>query len=634
MPFIKTYESQVAPAGVIAGEKAPTTGNDGGFGTLAEGLQHATSNIYHRQLEKDDAETVVGIAQLKAELAERRQAATVSGDAANPDWFDNEREYAQERLGTVSGSMRTADGRRAAQIRTEQFLSEETPRWLSTQATVAAQLQKNQLQSVEDLTLRAVQADPTTHGEATAAFLSDIDGPAYVKMSRDVKEDYARQFKYKSARAMLDGTEKQYGSEAALFALDGVRDQMPAEQYTSLRDHFTNRARQEVAKDKEQEQYKLYQRVSELTKAGGNPIGLIDSGVENKLLTAEQGIGLREKYDKYVEHQQKVSAANTAFHVGDFVSFDAIEPKVKKDAADAWLAEQTARYVATDADGKKAVASEIVRKGVEMDYVFDGLKNSLRASPHGEGFGAAVDLYRSLETFDPYYANKYVSDDQRARFEVYSAAAKGGATHEQALSFAQNITHENIVKARKLIREGEGKTYADDIRGQLNDGPWLKGMLNSRQAADAVIDRVVTQVAGNPSIDTATAVKSAIKMYESKNAQIGQMWMPRSFLSGVPADKMTDVADHLITRLPEVLRQNKLPVSDGKYALAPDYKSDRDGRLQVYDPAGFPVPGLRFGPEDFKAEYRTLQANAYEKAKKKVEDRRKTTFGYSSGLPR
>jgi hypothetical protein len=613
MPYIKTYDSQIAPQGMPQTAGAPNLG-DGGLGALGQGLAGAAGNIYRRDLEKDDSDTVTEVARLRAELAERRQAAALNGDAADPEWGDKERAYAQDRLETLAGNMRTGDGRRLAKTRSEVFLADETNRWLATQATVSASLQKNQLQQVEDLTLRAIQKDPLTHGESTAAFLSDLEGPAYSRLSKDMKEDYVRRFRFNAARAATEGTEQTYGSQAALKMLDSLRDEMPSEQYTALRDHFTIRAKQEVAKDKEEEQYKLFQHISDVMKSGGNPLPLIDAGVSNKLMSAEQGIGFRDKYDKYVEHRTKVANADSAFRVGDLVGFEASDPAVKKEVADAWIAEQMGRYGGSDANGKKAIAGEIVRKGVEMDYVFAGIKNSLRTSPHSPGFGTAVDLYRSLEAFDPYYASKYVSDDQRARFEVYANAAQGGATAEQATVFAQNITPENIAKQRKVFSGADGKALADDIRKKLDDGPWLKGMINSRMAADDVMGRVVTQLAGNPSADVDKLISSALDTYASQNAQMGQLWVPRKFLSGVPADKMVAVADRITTRLPDVLRARKLPVVDGKYALAPDKTSDRDGRLQVYDPTGFPIPGLRFGPQDFQTEYRALQADEYKKA--------------------
>lgn len=617
MPFIKTYDSQVAPGGPAPSANAPNLG-DGGLGTLGHGLTGAAANIYRRDLEKDDADAVTEVARLKAELAERRQAAALNGDAADPEWMDKEREYAQERLGALTDSLRTGDGKRAAKMRSEVFLSEENNRWLATQATVAAGLQKNQLQQVEDLTLRAIQKDPLTHGEATATFLSDLGGPAYSRLSKDVKEDYVRQFRFKAARAALEGTEYAYGSQAALKMLDGLRDEMPAEQYAALRDHFTTRAKQEAAKDKEEEQYKLFQHIDSMMKSGGNPLSLIDAGVSNKLLSAEQGIGLREKYDKYVEHRTKVANADLAFRAGDLVSFEAIEPEIRKEAANAWIAEQVNTYNAADPAGKAGVANQIVRKGVEMDYVFPGIKNSLRASPQSDGFGTAVDLYRSLEAYDPYYASKYVSEDQRARFEVYSNAVKGGATAEVAADMARSITPESIAKTREVFKGKDGRALAEDIRAKMADKPWsLKSMINGRQAADAVMNRVVTQLAGNPAADVDSLINSAIAMYQSQNVPMGDLWVPRSFMSGVPSGKMVDVANRITARLPDVLRANKLPVVDGNYALAPDSASDRDGRLQVYDPTGFPVPGLRFGPQDFKTEYRALQADEYEAAKKR-----------------
>lgn len=612
MPFIKTYDASVTPGGEIPSGRAPNLG-DGGVGALAKGFSNLGANIYRRDLEKDDADAVAETARLRSELAERRQAAALNGEAADPEWVAKEREYTQERLGTLSGNMRTNDGRRATQMRTAQLLADENGRWLATQASVSANLQKNQLRDVEDLTLRTVQKDPTTHGESVTGFIADLDGPAYSQLSKDVKEDYARQFRINAARAMLTGTEERYGSQAALKALEGLRDEMPADQYTAFRDHFANRAKQEAAQDREVEQGRLLRTIRQTMTSGGDPSPLIDAGLKNKLLSGEQYASQLAQYDAYVDHRRKVATASEAFRAGNLVNFEAVEPTIRKEVADTWWAEKTAQYKNASPDGKAAIANDIASKGVEMDYVFAGLKTSLRATPHGEGFSAAVDLYRSLEAFDPYYASKYVSEDQRARFEVYTNSMRGGAAPDQALVFAQNVTPETIAKTRKLFT-GDGRKSAADIQARLEDKPWsLASMMNGRQAADAVMDRVVTQLAGNPSLDVETAIDSAIEIYESQNVPVGSLWVPRSFLSGVPARRMADVADRLATRIPDVLREDKIPVMEGKYSLAPDYGSDRDGLLQVYDPLGNPLPGMRFGPKHFKRQYEMMQGEEYDK---------------------
>lgn len=618
MPFIRPYESAVSPmTGGIDVPRAQSGATARALTGFGQALGALGDRLHQRDLEQDDADSVAAVAQLKAEMAERRQQAALSGEAANPEWLDKEREYAEERLGKASETLRTESGRQRAQQRAVILVSEETQRLIATQATVAAGIQKNQLQQVEDLTLRAIQKDPTTRAGAVESFLEDLEGPAYSRLSKDVKEDYVRQFRFKAARAFLDGTEQAYGSSAALAAIDTVRDEMPAEQYTALRDHFTNREKLEQAKDRELEQYRLFRAIDDVITGGGDPRDMIEAGVGGKLLSAEQATSLHTKYDKYVEHQQKIANAAAAFRVGDSVSFAEVEPAVRKEVADAWVAEQLTDYAQADPIGKKVIANQIVKKGVDMDYVFTGIKNSLRTPPHGPGFEAAVDLYRSLENFDPYYASKYVSEDQRARFDVYASAVQGGATAEQALEFARAITPERVSKARQMLNSVEGKTLKDDLRARLTDRPfWFTGdMLNGQQAADAIIDRATVLLAGNPGADTETILDAAQKAYESRNVRMGQLWVPREFVSGVPADRMATVADSVLARLPDVLRKNNLPVVDGQYALAPDGASERDKRLQVYDPQGFPVPGLRFGPDDFKAEYRALQGIEYEKAR-------------------
>jgi hypothetical protein len=136
-------------------------------------------------------------------------------------------------------------------------------------------------------------------------------------------------------------------------------------------------------------------------------------------------------------------------------------------------------------------------------------------------------------------------------------------------------------------------------------------MLNGRQAANDVMDRAAVMMAGNPSADPSAIIEYARKSYEADNVQMGKLWVPRQFLDGVPADEMAPVAERILTRLPAVLRAQNLPVHDGAYVLAPDGLSARDGRVQVYDPTGFPVPGLRFGPADFKKEYQQSQTEKY-----------------------
>lgn len=642
MPFIKTYEPSVSPSVSAPMRRAEAVAADGGLSALGAGIASLEQAIERRQIEQDDTDAVTAAAELKAKLAERRKQAALDGKAAEPDWLEQERDFAQAEWETTLGNLRTDTGRQRAKQRQAVLLSEETNRWIATQSSTAAGLQKNKLQNVEDVTLRAIQQDPSGRALAVENFLDDLDGPAYAQLSKDVKDDYARQFRYKAARAFLDGTEQAHGSAAALAVLDTVREEMPAEQYTSLRDHFTNRSKQEDAQEREAEQYKLFQTIDAMIESGGDPRKLITAAVEDKLLSAEQAFSQHERWQKEVELRQKIANADAAFRLGDLVSFSGVEPSIRKTVADRWVAEQMQAYAAGDPDQQRFIANQIVKKGVQMDYTFTGVQTSLRANPQGAGFTQAVDLYRSLEAFDPYYASKYVSEDQRARFDVYSNAVLGGATEETALELARGITPEAIAKTRKLFGSEEGRTTRDALKAALSDKPyWFTGeMINGHQAANAVMERAAVMLAANPSADIESVVESARVAYESQNVRMGNLWVPRAFMSGVPADRMADIAGSVTARLPDVLRANNLPVVDGNYVLAPDATSARDSRLQVYDPTGFPVPGLRFGPEDFKAEYRALQGKEYENAKVKSggvspeEYKRRTGFyppGYKTG---
>lgn len=614
MARIQTYESQI-PASVGVDYRRMDGASDGGLSGLAQGVATFVEQRQRRELEQDESDSLSAVAQLKAELAERRHAATLDGKAADPDWIETEREYAQRRLSEVTGNLRTQDGKRRANLRNTQLLAEETGRMLHTQSTVSAGLQKNKLQNVEDLTLRAIQQDPDSHRGAVDTFLSDLQGPAYAQLSKDVKEDYARQFKFKAARTYLEGVEQAFGAEEALASLAHVRADMPAEQYTSIKDHYTNRAKAEKSKTDEMAQYNLFRSIDDTIKKGGDPRSAIEKGVESKLMSAEQGIGLHDKYEKYVELQRKITAADSAFRMNDLAGFSEVEANIRKDVADRWIAEQMQTYQQASPDEKKAISNQIVKKGVEMDYVFSGVKNSLRATPHGDGFSKAVDLYRSLEKFDPYYASKYVSDDQRARFDVYTMASQGGATVEQSLEMARAITPESIAKTKQVLGTEEGRSVRESLKSKLSDKPyWGTGsMLNGQQATNAVLQRATVMLAGNPAAELETVVESARIAYEHQNVRMGNLWVPRAFLSGVPADRMADVAGRITARLPGVLKAQKLPVVDGEYMLAPDNASDKDSRLQVYDPSGFPIPGLRFGSADFKAEYRSMQGEEYER---------------------
>lgn len=616
MPRIPIYDSQVSPSADVPITPASAANGDGGFGALGQGLAQLGQNVYQRQYEQDDADSIEATAKLRTAMAERRQQAVIDGTAADPEWVAKEREWAEEQIGQVSGNLRTADGKRRASTRGALALYEETEQAMAVQAKTVAALQKNKLQATEDLTLRAIQADPASRPSAVEGFLVDLDGPAYSRMSKDVKEDYARQFRYKAAREFLNGTEMKFGSAAALAELDSVRDEMPAEQFAALRDHFTTRVKAEKAKNKEVEQLATFRRIDELIRDGGNPKALIDKGVVGEVLSAEQGFALEKQWIKYVDLQQKVAEAGAAWRAGDRAVFDRVEPSIREEAINRWMAEKNAELDKVPPEQRPRIAHEIARKGVEMDYVFPALKSRLAAPPHGQGFEAAVDLYRSLDAFDRYYASQYADTAQRARFDIYTDAVAGGADSKTAMDMARTVSPEAIAKTRKMLQSDEGKTVRTAVKDAVVDAAGLGtgDMLNGREAVDAVMESVAARLAGNPAADLDKTAKAAVKAYEDRNVRVGRLWVPRAAIRGVPADEMASVIERVQKAIPDVLREAKFPGVEGEYTLAPDRLSERDGKLQVFDAEGMPVTGFRFGAADFQREYREQKAKEYKDA--------------------
>lgn len=621
MPQIKEYEAQVSAFGATVQTRRATAedfGPTGGVEAVAAGLGDVGKHLKARAIEKDDTDFLSSLVGVKDNVRTRLKEAIESGDAAKPDWVQREHAYAQEQVDKAVSSLSTYEGQQFAKKRAAAFLSDQSSQWITTSSAVSASLQKNALQAFEDSTLRGIQQSPGSLQTELANFKDALDGPAYARLPKDVREDYARQVQQKAARASVDGVFEQLGPQEALNQLGRVKDDMTAEQYAALRDHYTIKMEREKAQSHEIAQDALYQQFDKVMRNGGNPEYLIAGGVKTSLLTAEQARGLRHEYQTYVDLQVKIKNADVAFRASDNVSFAEVEPKIRKQVADAWLAERVQEYTAASPEQKKDISNQIVKKGVRLDYVFDGLKHMLGSSPESPAFGTAVDTYRSLEAFDPYYASKYVSEDQRVRFDVYEQAIRGGATQEQALKFATNITPKAVAETKKVLRSPEGKVVVDNLRAKVSDAPgWGTGdMVNGRQATDAILARAEVMLAGNPSADVESIVSQARASYEKTNMQLGNMWVPKSFLDGVPDSEMKPVAERIVGRLPDVLRKNKLPVLDGSYVMAPDDHSPRDGRLQVFDPTGFPIPGLRFGPEDFKREYRTMAGEKYERAVK------------------
>lgn len=616
MPRIPIYESQVSPTAQIPFTPASAANGDGGLVALGAGLAQLGQNVYRRQYEQDDADSVEATAKLRTALAERRQQAAIDGTAADPEWVAKEREWAEEQIAQVAGNLRTADGKKRASARGALALHQETEQALLVQAKTVAALQKNKLQAAEDLALRAIQADPASRAVAVENFLADLEGPAYSRLPADMKEEYTRQFRYKAAREFLNGTEMKFGAAAALEELDSVRDEMPAEQFAALRDHFTTRVKAEKAKNKEVEQLAAFRRIDDLIRDGGNPKALIDTAVKKEVLSAEQGFALEKQWVKYVELQRKVAEAGAAWRAGDRAMFDRVEPSIREEAINRWMAEKNAELDNAAPEQRPRIAHEIARKGVEMDYVFPALKARLETPPHGPGFAAAVDLYRSLDAYDRYYASQYVDAAQRARFDIYVDAVAGGADDKTAMELARTVTPEAIAKTRKLLQSQDGKNVRAIVEDALSDRPgWFTGdMLNGREATDAVMEGIAARLAGNPAADINKVAEAAVKAYEDAHLRVGNLWVPRAAVRGIPADEMLPVVERVQRGIPDVLRELKFPVVEGEYRVAPDRLSSRDGKLQVFDPEGLPIPGFRLGAADFQREYREQKAKEYSDA--------------------
>lgn len=616
MPRIPIYESQVSPTAQIPFTPASAANGDGGLVALGEGLAQLGQNVYRRQYEQDDADSVEATAKLRTALAERRQQAAIDGTAADPEWVAKEREWAEEQIAQVAGNLRTADGKKRASTRGALALHQETEQALLVQAKTVAALQKNKLQAAEDLALRAIQADPASRAVAVENFLADLEGPAYSRLPADMKEEYTRQFRYKAAREFLNGTEMKFGAAAALEELDSVRDEMPAEQFAALRDHFTTRVKAEKAKNKEVEQLAAFRRIDDLIRDGGNPKALIDTAVKKEVLSAEQGFALEKQWVKYVELQRKVAEAGAAWRAGDRAMFDRVKPSIREEAINRWMAEKNAELDNAAPEQRPRIAHEIARKGVEMDYVFPALKARLETPPHGPGFAAAVDLYRSLDAYDRYYASQYVDAAQRARFDIYVDAVAGGADDKTAMELARTVTPEAIAKTRKLLQSQDGKNVRAIVEDALSDRPgWFTGdMLNGREATDAVMEGIAARLAGNPAADINKVAEAAVKAYEDAHLRVGNLWVPRAAVRGIPADEMLPVVERVQRGIPDVLRELKFPVVEGEYRVAPDRLSSRDGKLQVFDPEGLPIPGFRLGAADFQREYREQKAKEYSDA--------------------
>src|SRR3990167_3285097 len=115
MPFIKPYEASVPLAAGI--QSRPARVVDNGMGALAQGVNRFGEQRHKRQLEQDDSDLIATQARLRATLAERRLQAGLDGSAADPEWLEKEREYAESEFDKTGSKIRTDDGRRIGQGR-------------------------------------------------------------------------------------------------------------------------------------------------------------------------------------------------------------------------------------------------------------------------------------------------------------------------------------------------------------------------------------------------------------------------------------------------------------------------------------------------------------------------------------
>ena len=84
MPRIPIYEAQVSPNAPIPSTPATPVNADGGLIAIGTGLVQLGQNIYQRQYEQDDADSIEATAKLRTTLAELRQQAEIDGTAADP----------------------------------------------------------------------------------------------------------------------------------------------------------------------------------------------------------------------------------------------------------------------------------------------------------------------------------------------------------------------------------------------------------------------------------------------------------------------------------------------------------------------------------------------------------------------
>lgn len=620
MPIIREYDQKVQSSGDPGRISQVNVGALGAAGRVVQGIGGAVSqfgaDIEASNESKDKSDLQVEIAKARNEITTQLQTDVQSGTVNSDDYLQTFNERVSQRLGTIGDTMRTRAGREAAATYASITGSEFSTHAATAKVTADGQQTAFNYSRALSYDRNNLVLDPTQFESILEKWKVDLNDPRgpYANLSAEQRSKAEIETGKGLSLSYFQGALNAFGPEY-------VEKDLRTGKYNAYLDADTTaslfeKIKSEKTKKDEKAEYALRQTIESYIRDGKDPTILIDSGVEKNLYGAETGMALRHAWDAYREKQIKVRAADLAFRAGSETEFYRVDTDIKREVAEAWVAEQMQDYDNLEPEDKKAVLGRVVEKGAKMGYMFDGISSLMQVTPHGEAFGRAVDTFNSLESFDPYYAGKYANSDQKARFSVYTDAISGGATVEQALEAARRINPEQIAKTREFFRTEEGRSAIDKMKNALADIPWsFRSTVNAPQAADVVMERAKVLLAGNPSADFSTVLDTARKSFEAENIIVNKMWVPRSFADGVPFDAMGDNISRLINRLPAVLKSHNLPIVEGDYVLAPDQLSVRDKKLQVYDPTGFPVPGLRFGADDFRKEYENSQADAYERQK-------------------
>jgi hypothetical protein len=320
---------------------------------------------------------------------------------------------------------------------------------------------------------------------------------------------------------------------------------------------------------------------------------------------------------------EQVHLAGLAVRAGDRRAYESLPKFAQDKAAQAWATEKLAQYqAASTPQDRNAVLAEMVDKGVDLGITFEPIKSAIaNATPdNAQGFKAAAELYTAVRAHDPYYASKHADKSQQHKFDVYELTLRTGGNEQQALEAARNLTPDNIAKARAFFRSEDGRQAKKNLHAALSDAPgWFTGsMLNGAQASAEVLERAEVILAGNPSLAPEVAIDHARKAYEHENIKLGRLWIPKKFADLPNAE---DVIADVLRTVPEQLQALNMPALEGDYMLAPDFDSARDGRLQLYDPRGLPVVGVRFSSVDLRNHRDEKLAAEYDdKAREKNKD--------------